>query len=134
MVLSARSPPPREPPCTPEPVGGGEAASAASRPTGGLAARASGWLQGLAAAARRTAKPRETDRPALRRGCGEATDHLTPPSGRQGRIKEAEARSRSGRKTAVRRRRATGPRRPAPLLFDSAKTFARERPGDLARL
>src|SRR5829696_4167044 len=87
MVLSARFPPPREPPCTPEPVGGGEAASAASRPTGGLAARASGWLQGLAAAARRTAKPRETDRPALRRGCGEATDHLTPPSGRQGRIK-----------------------------------------------
>src|SRR3954452_4983005 len=26
-----------------------------------------------------------------------------------------------------------GPWRPAPLLFDSAKTFARERPGDLAR-
>src|SRR5829696_5400737 len=32
MVLSARFAPPREPPCTPEPVGGGEAASAASRP------------------------------------------------------------------------------------------------------
>ena len=47
----------------------------------------------------------------------------------------SRTKNRAGRQaTGILKTLRAGPWRPAPLLFDSAKTFARERPGDLARL
>jgi hypothetical protein len=46
----------------------------------------------------------------------------------------SRTKNRAGRQaTGILKTLRAGPWRPAPLLFDSAKTFARERPGDLAR-
>src|SRR3954462_12318626 len=56
-------------------------------------------------------------------------------SDRTGAWRRRRTKNRAGRQaTGILKTLRAGPWRPAPLLFDSAKTFARERPGDLARL
>src|SRR5215203_2080088 len=116
-------------PSTPEPVGGGEAAPAArGQPVALRLGRPDGRRSVVAPPKGQASANSREDRPS-RTTTGPWLWPLDAPVRTIGHGTKAVERGRSGREDAARGRRETGilklkragPRRPAPLLFDSAR-------------